>query len=379
MAFFGALWYPFYESAKGSDHMAIRESSFRFGCGRYLEEPGALSLVGGEAIRYGKRALIIGGRTALLKTGERIACSLSEAGVAHETICHKGTCNREDAALYAERAKAFDLVIGVGGGVVMDLAKLVAIYAERPLINVPTSAATCAAFTPLSVCYTREGKTVGTVHHKTEVQGVVVDTEVILQAPPRLLVAGIFDALAKYTELRHRYRDEEMTGIPLGLDYAYHLAKCSYDFLFGNAEGILECVKSGEVTELFERAVFSLIAVTGIISSIARGSNQTALAHKFYETARRMHTSETAPYLHGELVGVGLLLQNLYNGTEGENEKLSRLMARYGLPMSPRGCGLPIVPAVRAEYEEALLAYPAMQEGGDPARLSLAMDAFWIM
>jgi hypothetical protein len=63
------------------------------------------------------------------------------------------------------------------------------------------------------------------------------------------------------------------------------------------------------------------IAATGVISGIARGSNQCALAHKFYETARTLFPDASKPYLHGEMVGVGLLLQNHYNGEVENNEQ----------------------------------------------------------
>ncbi len=356
--------------------MAIHESAFRFGCGRYIQQAGAFSLTGTEVLRFGRSALILGGRTALSVARETVCRSLDEAEVTYEVLEHLGSCNHEDAAIYAEQAEAYDVVIGIGGGVMMDLAKLVAHRAGKPLINLPTSAATCAAFTPLSVCYTREGKTVGTTHFSTEVNCVIVDTDCMVHQPPRLLLAGIFDALAKLPEIDHRY-DANDPEMPLGLDYARGLAVQTYDFLYRNTDSALEALKTGTVTALFERMIFSAIAVTGVVSSIARGSNQTALAHKFYENGRRMDTESVKGYLHGELVGVGLLLQNLYNQNEAENPALVAWMQAYGLPSCPTELGLPADEATKQRYFEAMMHSSAMGEVGDGDRLAQAIDQFW--
>ncbi len=357
--------------------MAIKEPSFRLGCGRYLQSPGAIGLIGEEALRLGRSAFIIGGKTALGLTSESIEKALRSSGLSFLTCEHTGTCNTEDALHYSEKARSYDIIIGVGGGVIMDFSKLIAAYAGKPLINIPTSAATCAAYTPLSVCYTKEGKTVETLHHKKEVDGVIADTELLLNEPPRLLIAGVFDSLAKYTEISHRYHGEACNDALLGLDYAYSLSAKTRESLLENLESALQAMDDGKVTPAFEQVIFTVIAVTGIISSIARGSNQTALAHKFYENARKLHTKESKSYLHGELVGVGLLLQNIYNRTEKDNRLLLKLMQQYSLPSRPSECGLSAGNDTKHRYLEAFLSSSAMQEDGDSGRLGLAMDEFW--
>lgn len=51
----------------------------------------------------------------------------------------------------------------------MDFAKLCSHFAEIPVVNMPTSSATCAAYTPLSVRYKPDGRTVGSLHFKREI------------------------------------------------------------------------------------------------------------------------------------------------------------------------------------------------------------------
>ena len=74
--------------------------------------------------------------------------------------------------------EGYDVIVGVGGGVLMDFSKLCGYYAKLPVINLPTSSATCACYTPLSVRYTPEGRTVGSRHYDYEVDAVLADTEI---------------------------------------------------------------------------------------------------------------------------------------------------------------------------------------------------------
>ncbi len=313
--------------------MPIYEESFRIGCGRYLQGQNYINKAGDEILRYGTSPLIIGGKTALSVAGEKLENSIKDKCNLYEIITHTGTCNDERATELAQYAndKGYDVIVGVGGGVICDFAKMCAYFSNLPIINIPTSSATCAAFTPLSVRYTPDGKTVGTKHFEYEVNEVIVDTEVIASQPTRLLLAGVFDALAKFIEIKHRYK-EGGNGYPIGLDYAYAMSKYSFKFLTEKTQKCLDDLAENNITEDVENLIFTTISATGVISGIARGSNQTALAHKFYETARYFFPYESKPYIHGEMVGIGLLLQNHYNGEEEYNELLLSLMKKYNMP-----------------------------------------------
>ena len=321
--------------------MPIREESFRIGSGRYIQGNGYVSRIGDEVLRLGNAPLVVGGKTALERTEARIRESLDEKCGKYEIVVHRDTCNHpraQELAVYMNE-NGFDVVVGVGGGVICDFAKLIGYYAKKPVINVATQSATCASYTPLSVCYSPEGKTVGTQHYSYEVNGVIADTGVIITQPVRLLLSGVFDALAKFVEIKQRF-NEETTEYPLGLDYAYVLSKYSFKLLCDKTQKCIYDMEAGEVTDDFEKLVYTLIAATGVISGIARGSNQTALGHKFYDTTRFLFPKETKPYLHGEIVGVGLLMQNYFNGEIQNNELLLELMKKYNMPSSVTDIGV---------------------------------------
>ncbi len=357
--------------------MFAKDVSFRIGCGRYLQGKGILKETAAEILRCGKNPLILSGETAWRVAGAPILASLREAGLAHVLAIYKGSCNIEAAERFAVQAKENqnDVIVGVGGGVLMNFAKLVARIASLPVVNIPTSTATCAAYTPLSVCYTSDWRTVGTSHHKNEVNAVLADTEILIGQPPRLFLAGVFDALAKFLEIRHCYRPED-ASFSLGLDYAYALSVRSYEVLSNGTKACLQAMEKGEITELFEQTVFTLIAATGVVSGVARGSSQTALGHKFYEIARALYPSQTRKHLHGELVGIGLLLQNEYNGEPERNCEILSFMRAYDLPHSPRTAGVPMgEESLLAFYEKMMQSNKMKSENG--ARLRAALEILW--
>lgn len=330
--------------------MPIREESFRIGCGRYIQGAGYIQKIADEVARLGRHPILIGDDTTLALTQQKVEKSLAAAGLSLEVALHNGTCNderaQEIAALLGE--KGCDVVIGAGGGVLMDFAKLCAHFAGTPVINIPTSSATCACYAPLSVRYTPEGRTVGTMHYQKEVDAVIADTEILAAQPGRLLLSGVFDALAKFLEIKQRYRGG--LDAPMGLDYAFVMAKHSFDVLMEHTAGCIEDMEKGEITKRVEQVIFTALAATGVISGIARGSNQCALAHKFYETTRALYPERAKPYLHGEIVGVGLLLQNHFNGELAYNAPLLDLMQKNGMPCCVGDVGVEKTQEIFEEY-----------------------------
>ena len=362
--------------------MAIKEPSFRIGSGRYLQEEGIISRVGEESLALGAGALIIGGKTALSITEGSIRESLDAVSNRYEIITHIGPCSREAAERYSKVAdeKALSVIIGVGGGVIMDLSKLVASIGGRRIMTVPTSSATCAAVTPLSVVYTEDGRTVGTTHFLREVDTVLVDTDILRRQPKRLLVSGVLDALAKLPEIEKRYKKGTPPGkAPLGLSYARTLAEDTEALLSGYTETALSDMSADRVTPILDEIIFAAISVTGVISGIARGSNQCAIAHKFYEMTRLMYPKESKAYLHGEIVGVGLLLQNHFSGREELNPALIALMERNCIPTSPKALGIPDREGVMEEYFEKIKNSSAIEKASvsETDKLKAALEYLW--
>ena len=339
----------------------ILEESFRIGAGRYIQGSGVISMLGGECVRLGaSRPVVIGGETALSITRERIEAALEGEGLSADFYTYKGHCGDDGVERLMKSFKAGrDVVIGVGGGVIMDTAKHLAVKMGVPVINIPTSSATCAAYTPLSVCYKVDGAKDRTEHHKVEVAAVLADMDVLSTQPARLFLSGAYDAMAKLYELRQRMLGVDISECDVGLASSYHLSIFMLDLLKSNLAGCISDVKEGKSTKRLYDSVYASIALCGVVSGLARGSNQTALAHKVYEVLRSNYSDTVRPYLHGELVALGLVLQIAYNG-EGDPVAFARELRENSIPASLSDLGIADKECVEHIYN-SLVASTAMQ------------------
>lgn len=335
----------------------VVETVFRFGCGRYIQESGALARAGTEAVRLGAhRALMLGGKTALSLAGDALRGSLRSAGVVETTVEYHGFCNREKAEEYAALAarEGCDLILAVGGGNICDLGKLIAANAGLPVITVPTSSATCAATTPLSVTYDAEYRAAGSVHHAREVNAVLADMDILCRQPERLFAAGVYDALAKKIETEQRLQGQEENEIDVGLAASFALSCYTYGRMNALFEEACRELRRGEAGKALSDMIFLSVAATGVISGMARGSNQCAIAHKIYEGCRSLYPAEMRDRLHGELVAIGLIAQMYYNKQESAIAEFRRGLTEHGLPDSLGALGLSGERAADALYEYVL-------------------------
>jgi len=208
--------------------------------------------------------------------------------------------------------------------------------------------------------YNRDnGATIGTIKLMREVDAVIVDMDIMLQQPSRLFCSGIMDAMAKMIEINHRVYKVAPLDITMGLDMAFALAKETYREFELYTDGALEDMEKGEITPRFRRLIFDAIAVTGVISGISKGSNQCAIAHKFYELSRVGYYRETKPYLHGELVAVGLLPQLAYQDLD--ETPIRELLKRMKLPYRFSDVGLAVTEEPLNWYAEKICASSAIQ------------------
>lgn len=138
-----------------------------------------------------------------------------------------------------------------------------------------------------------------------EVDCLLCDLDVLCRQNTRFLAAGMLDAIAKHVEISHHETIQGEVGQDVLL--ARQLAKTIYDDMMLLGPNALQ-----RETRAMERCIFHAIITTGLVSGIARGRYQSALAHALYEAIRTCYTAESRPFLHGEVVAVGLLVQSRY-------------------------------------------------------------------
>lgn len=357
----------------------VVETSFRFGCGRYVQESGAAARLPEEICRlHGKTAFIMGGKTALSLALPVIEPAMQAAGVpytVHEYVgfCCVQTC--EELMATEAFAKA-DVVVGVGGGNVCDAAKYMGVKSDRPTILVPTSSATCACFTPLSVTYTKDFRRAKSFHHDREVNAVLADMDLICTQPERLLAAGVYDAAAKLIEIEQRVRDIPEDEVDVGLNASYALSRHTYERMFALMPAAVEALNRKQSNKALSDLVYLAMAATGVISGMARGSNQCAIAHKIYDLARALFPTPIKDTLHGEIVAIGLLAQLYYNKREDEVAAFAADMRSHGLPTSLHEIGIePSDENMKLLYDEMLTSTAlAGTDSEEHARLQAALE-----
>jgi len=319
------------------------DNAYKFGAGRYIQEQGALDQAGTEASRLAKKALVIAGPRALAACEGRVEKSLKDAGVEYLLSVYDGQNTYEKAKEHAAMAQenGCGLIIGIGGGRIMDQTKATAHFAgDLPVLEIPTSIATCAAYAPLSVMYTQEGASLGSLRYDHEVNAILVDMDVICKEPSRYVASGILDGMAKFIEIQNGRSEIVLEEVGIPLFTAYTLAKMAYDIYEKEALKAWHDVEEGKLTREVEDITFLNIAGCGVISGISKGFGQTALGHETYELVRTFFTKEAAPYLHGEIVAVGDVLQFAFNGHPEQIPEFQSFLRKMNMPMTLKDLGI---------------------------------------
>ncbi len=321
----------------------IVDIAYKFGAGRYFQGEGILEkYLGNELKKIGNKAYIVGGPTALSISLERIEKSLNQSDIPFIVKEYNGYCSYTSAEKVLSEIKSnnCDVIIGVGGGRIMDFSKLCGEQANIPVVTIPTSIATCAAYTTLSVLYDDNGKTVGNFYLRKEVAAVFIDAGIMVTQPVRLVAAGVMDALAKYIEIKNGHAEVKSDKFDIDLMTAAVLAEHTYKQILTLLPSALAGLQRGEYTDDFRKLIFLCVPTTGIISGISKGFGQSAIGHELYYQLRTNFTKQALSYLHGEVVAIGLLAQLYYNETPEMVEVFATYMRDMGMPTTLNEIGV---------------------------------------
>jgi glycerol dehydrogenase len=293
--------------------------------------------------RLGKYLSVISSRwPAVLVTdggrrrfGQRIIQSLARAGIEPHVEIFGGECSTEEVERMVEsiRSSAFpiDSIVAVGGGKCLDAGKCVAFRFGVPVVICPTIASTDAPCSAVSVMYTREGVGKGPEFFPNSPALVVVDTGIIADSPIRHFIAGMGDALATCYEARTCFRNpsgRSMIGARVTIA-ALALAELCAKTVFEDGHRAVAALRRGEVDASVER----IVEANTLLSGLGFESGGLAAAHAMaagFTVIPHLHRD----YLHGELVGIGLMAHLILENDAEEARKVARLMAELGLPVS---------------------------------------------
>lgn len=359
----------------------ISDRLVQLSAGRMYLGENAIRRLGAEASRLGKRAVVLTDETVWPKIVDEVTASLDRSGLDWELLFHTGHCCPGTYGKVKNHAVQMDadMIIGIGGGRLLDTAKIAADQAKICCVTVPASAATCAASAWLSVEYSDEGDFGGNYWTEYPPFCTIIDTGLIVKrCPARLNMAGIADAMAKYPEIEYNLKYTENFSKNAFSEVAAETAEKTYRFFMAHFKELMEKFRQGIVDDMVEDAVAKAIAVTGLISSLACGGKQAAVAHLIYSYICCHHPQIAARYLHGEIVGASLCYQIVVDGWEVcEAKRLCGFLGEAGMPACLAELG---VPADAAEQERifAFLHKGMNLSGGEMARLREPRYMEWL-
>jgi len=285
-----------------------------------------------EDLKLGRSALLISGKSTMVRAGKTVQDLLSRTGTVKvfiaEEISPKIIREAEQAV------QGTDFVIGVGGGRVIDTAKIVSYNTDRQFVSVPTAASHDGIASARASVPTGEG-TVSLEAHPP--LAIIADTGIIASAPHRLLAAGCADIISNYTaildwELAHRIKGEPMS------EYAIALSKMTAEILVKNADLIKP---NQEESAWF---VTKALVSSGVAMSIA-GSSRPASGgeHKFSHALDLLAPGKA---LHGESCGIGTIISMYLHG--GDWRGIRESLKTIGAPVTPADLGISDEVAVEA-------------------------------
>jgi glycerol dehydrogenase len=307
---------------------------------RYTQGKNATEKLGEEITRLGLSgpALIISSPSPIKQLGQVWKKSLGEAGIAYQVYTFKGESSRTNiaaAAKAAEKLKA-RLVIAAGGGKVIDTARAAADDLNLPIVSCPTIVATDAPTSAVSVIYDDAGKVESYRFFKRNPDLVLVDSQVIAQAPLRLFVAGIGDALSTWFEAqacRQSQKPHSRGGVSTLA--ALTLARLCYDTIRSDGAAACRAVSGKVVTPQLER----VIEANTLLSGLGFESSGLAAAHSIHNGLTVV--PQTHDYYHGEKVAIGVCAQLfLEKQPTPLVEEVYSFCAQVGLPVTLAQVGI---------------------------------------
>ena len=217
-----------------------------------------------------------------------------------------------------------DLIIGIGGGRSVDIAKMIAFNLKKPFVSMPTAASHDGIASPfVSVRGDKPHSFVATAP-----LGVFVDIDIIKKAPKRLLASGCGDLVANIIAVRDWELGRDKTGEYFGR-YSANLASMSAKILMENSAVY---AKKG----LDVRVIVEALISAGVASCIAGSSRPCSGAEHLFSHA----LDQLAPGvgLHGEKCGIGAIMIAKLQGQDWK--KIAKTLKNVGAPTTAKKIGL---------------------------------------
>lgn len=272
-------------------------------------------------------ALVVTGKSTKGIAGEIVQDSLQDVGQNVELVISESASMKEVERIRKHAIESgTKYFLGVGSGKTIDVAKLVATDLEVPFISVPTAASHDGIIS--SRASIKDGKTTTSIQANAPM-AVIADTEIIANAPYRLLAAGCGDIISNCTAVLDWQLASRLQNVQFS-EYAAALASMTAQILIDSADSIKPELESSV------RMVVKALVSSGVAMSIAGSSRPASGSEHMFSHALDRIADE--PALHGEQCGVGTILMMYLHG--GDWKKISDALQVIGAPTTAKELGI---------------------------------------
>ncbi|WP_406427080.1 iron-containing alcohol dehydrogenase family protein [Streptomyces sp. NBC_01589] len=227
-----------------------------------------------------------------------------------------------DAIKLAEAMKSgrYDAVVGLGGGKIIDCAKFAAARVGLPLVAVATNLSHDGLCSPVATLDNDAGR--GSYGVPNPI-AVLIDLDIIREAPARFVRSGIGDALSNISavadwELAHEVKGEDIDGL------AAAMARQAGEAVLRHPGGIGD--------DSFLQVLAEGLVITGISMSVAGDSRPASGAcHEINHAFDLLFPQRAAS--HGEQCGLGAAFAMHLRGAHEESVQMARTLRGHGLPV----------------------------------------------
>jgi len=287
-------------------------------------------------ISRASNALVIHDKDTKRIAGNKIIKLMKKADYnVEEKIITSATVSQVNNVMnYANELKS-EILLGVGGGSVIDVSKLASHELGSSFVSIPTCASHDGIASPRASLKHRNGSVSKTA---TSPLAVLGDTDIINKAPYRMLAAGCADVVSNISavldwKLAHRLKHEEYSS------HAAVLAETAAQLIIDHADEI-----KPNVEEAVWFAVKAMI-VSGVAMSVAGNTRPASGAeHMFSHMLDHLGPGillkrrKMLRPLHGEQCGVGAILMTYLHG--GDWELIKDTLKKIGAPTTSEGLGV---------------------------------------
>jgi glycerol-1-phosphate dehydrogenase [NAD(P)+] len=281
------------------------------------------------------KALVMSDVKCYELAGRAVSEFILESGLSVDSLLVKTMTTRDVLEIEGQiRELKPQVLFGVGGGTIIDAAKISSCSQNIPFISVPTTVSHDGIASPLASIKGSD-KPYSIVAQAP--LAIIADTDVIAQAPWRFVISGCGDVIAKITAVRDWKLAHQEVNEYYG-EYAASLALMSAKLVIENAELIIYRKTEGL------RVLLEALISCGVAMSIAGSSRPCSGSEHLFSHALDMINSNHA--MHGEQCGVGSILSAYLH--KANWQKIRKTLRQIGAPTTAKELGVNDVDVVKA-------------------------------